>query len=166
MDMRHFIKSLSTPNQLEQIYLCLCGIGDQLVACLISALHTMSNLLEFGWDDNTIGMKACSALGVLISNSKLSIHKLDLLRSNFDNKCIQILTCALINNNTIMVLNLVSGHRVTSLGWSILTSYLLNPNCSLRRLCLILGQSMMMILSTLQQHWYTIPSWKCWMFVP
>ncbi len=128
------ISALSTTNRLERIVLIDYIIGDETLACLVSALKPLTSLLELGLRFNIIGRMACNALGLLLSNSTSKIHKLDL--GIIDDKCIHILTSVLIKNKSIKVLHLQFSNHVSLAGWSFFTSYLLNPDCSLQKVVL------------------------------
>jgi len=134
----YLISALSKTNRLERLDL-LCNIGDEAAACLIFAMNSMPgliNLVELCLTCAGIGRRSCQALRRLLTNPMFKIHLLDLGYNGIDDECIKILTKALVQNNTIKVLHLDFSSLVTSLGWSELSAYLSNSECSLQKLVL------------------------------
>ncbi|KAL3771393.1 hypothetical protein ACHAWU_004666 [Discostella pseudostelligera] len=132
----YLIAVLPKMDQLERLDIRHCEIGDEMAACLVAALNSAPSLVELGLSDNGIGMWCCKAFGILLTNTEFKIHLLDLGGNGLDDKCIEILANALIQNSTIRVLHLHFSHLVTSLGWSKFSAYLSNSKCSLHKLVL------------------------------
>lgn len=102
----------------------------------MNSMPGLINLVELCLARANIGRKSCQAFRRLLTNPMFKIHLLDLGYNDIDDKCIKILTKALIQNNTIKVLHLHFSSLVTSLGWSKLSAYLSNSECSLQKLVL------------------------------
>jgi len=131
----YLIAVLPKMNRLERLDIRRCEIGDEMAACLVTALNSAS-LVELGLSYNEIGMWCCKALGSLLTNTEFKIHLLDLGDNDLEDKGIEILTMALVQNSTIRVLHLHFSHLVTTLGWSKFSAYLSNSKCSLHKLVL------------------------------
>jgi Ran GTPase-activating protein (RanGAP) involved in mRNA processing and transport len=121
--------------QLENISLISVRMGDESVADLCNAFKSMPglcHLTNLNLEGNIIKREGCKALCGLLSNETTNLLCLTLSRNDFDDQCMDDLTCGLMKNHTIKVLDLSYLEYVTPDGWRAFAAYL--TICSLDRL--------------------------------
>ena len=137
------IPTISKKNRLERINLSDSNIEDDVLTELMDALREtpgLHNLLDLCMGGNEIGWEGCTALHNILTTSECSIQVLDLNRSVYlDDECMDILVDGLVQNNTIISLNVACLDAVTSTCWSNFSKKYLSKkakntddNCSLK----------------------------------
>ena len=115
------ISTISNKNRLERINLSDSNFEDNVLTELMDALRVtpgLHNLLDLCMGGSEISVKGCTALRNLLTTSECNIQVLGLERSyNLDNDCMDILVDGLVQNNTIISLNVAWLDEVSSKCW-------------------------------------------------
>ena len=136
-EIRDFFSALahSKTIRLENVSLISAKIGNHGTADLCTALKSMPGgryLTNLNLERNIISRAGCKALGGFLANETTNLQCLNLSMNDFDDQCMDDLTCGLMKNNTVKVLDLSNLPRVSPDGWRAFAAYL--TICTLERL--------------------------------